>query len=172
VSEKNSGMCMIVDRIGRTTYAYDTGGTNTMGRLATISYKAAAADTILESYSYTAAGLTSSKDFAVTRPWGGTNLTAHLTLGYTYDTEGHQLTMTTPARTFNYAYDAMERATGMTDTLGNTYVSGVQYGAANQLLQITYGDEPANFYGGTTDAHLQQPAAVDRHQQPVREHAV
>ena len=57
--------------------------------------------------------------------------------------------MTTPARTFNYAYDAMERATGMTDTVGNTYVSGVQYGAANQLLQITYDDGPADFFGGT-----------------------
>jgi hypothetical protein len=32
--------------------------------------------------------------------------------------------MTTPIRTFNHSYDAMERATGMTDTGGVTYVSG------------------------------------------------
>jgi RHS repeat-associated protein len=41
--------------------------------------------------------------------------------------------------TNNYSYDQMERPVGMTDAAsGNAYVSGVQYGPANQMLQISY----------------------------------
>ena len=47
--------------------------------------------------------------------------------------------MITPTRNFSYSYDAMERATGMTDVANNTtLVSGIQYGYSNETLQIVY----------------------------------
>ena len=47
--------------------------------------------------------------------------------GYTYDSQN--------------SYDQMERAVGMTDAVADVaIVSGIQYGLANQMLQITYGD--------------------------------
>ena len=89
------------------------------------------------------------KDLAVKRlvPGGlGTASTAHLKLSYQYDGEGHRTQMTVPINTgsmtystMNYSYDAMERATGMTDAAsGSAYVSGVQYGPSNELLQMSY----------------------------------
>ena len=130
------------------TYVYDSAnnGTNQTGRLASISYGAAAADQVVETYSYTAPGETSVKDVMVTR----SGSSAHLTLDYTYDSEGHRSSMTTPMRTFNFTYDAMERATGMNDTGGNTYVNGVQYGPANQLLGISYTGTPGGALLGET----------------------
>jgi YD repeat-containing protein len=132
------------------TYAYDSGGwggTNQAGRLATISYRAAAGDQVVETYGYTAAGLPSGKDLWVTR----SGSQAHKTLSYTYDNEGRRTSMTTPIRTFNHSYDAMERATGMTDTGGVTYVSGCRSPELNR-------DESAQCRGMLlTDSGAGQP---------------
>ena len=57
----------------------------------------------------------------------------------TFDNEGRRTSMSTPMRSYNYSYDALERATGMTDANGGTtLVSGIQYGPANETLQIAY----------------------------------
>ena len=146
------------------TYTYDSspGGTNQMGRLATVSYtNPASGDQFADTYSYTAAGAISTKGLQITRNAACTPsfyqycmLTSTLSMSYQYDSEGHRTQMTLPAvaygspsygsytnswTTTNYSYDQMERPVGMTDAgSGNAYVNGVQYGTSNEMLQISY----------------------------------
>jgi RHS repeat-associated protein len=151
------------------TYTWDSGGANAVnqtGRLAQVSYSNPASpntDQIVETYSYTTAGEIAFKDLAVTRPCQYPSCVAHLTLSATYDTEGHRTQYSVPTASpgdggqgafsvMNYSYDAMERATGMTDNAtGDSYVSGITYNAANQLLTMTYTPSVTNG-GGTSES--------------------
>jgi YD repeat-containing protein len=100
-------------------------------------------------YAYTPAGKVSSKTLEVqsANNYGmyGTAYGA-LTASYAYDNQG-ALTQVTypqgqtwpappgyPPVTYNYTLDAMERPTGMTDSNGANWASGVTYNPANQML--------------------------------------
>ena len=60
--------------------------------------------------------------------------------GITYPTTttlGDSGPVTVPGPVYNYSYDTMMRPSGMTDRTNYAVVSNTQYGAANELLQIT-----------------------------------
>ena len=79
----------------------------------------------------------------------------NLDAGYTYDNEGAMTGISYPVTvqasadlypvrqnvagpSYTYSLDTMHRATGMTDQSSAVVVSGVQYGAANELLSMSY----------------------------------
>jgi len=66
-----------------------------------------------------------------------------LDLAYVYNKEGKLTNVTYPnlggsTPRFTYAYDTMMRPQGMTDQNNASVVSSVDYGAANELLHMTY----------------------------------
>ena len=84
----------------------------------------------IEMYSYTIAGQPNQKRLQVNL----TGLSANLDAAYSYDTEGKMKTVSYPnaGPTYRYAFDGMDRPTGLTDQTNYAAVSGVQYGGTNQ----------------------------------------
>jgi RHS repeat-associated protein len=151
------------------TYTYDTNtidasySTYTAGRLATVTYPAYTYDaqvngqqgttTFTDMFSYSQPGAVVGKRLRVTKTNPYTQFgqqqtqtaVGDLNLAYAYNNEGKPTTVTYPTDVYNntpgynYSYDAMMRPQGMTDQGSNSVVSNVQYGAANQLLQMTMG---------------------------------
>ena len=148
------------------TYTYEqntidsTYSQNVNGRLATITYPTVSYDVLNQSrqgtttftdmFSYTAYGAVAGKRLRVTKtnPYG-TNQTqtavGDLNMSYAYNAEGKLAsvvyptdagTNTTPG--YNYSYDPMMRPNGMTDQNSASVVSGVVYGAANEMQSMTY----------------------------------
>ena len=111
-------------------------GINTQGRLA-----AATNANVVEEYSYTPAGLISEVSMQAYNTVGS--------LSYTYNNEGQVASVSYPATyssdsdswvdgpVYSYSFDTMGRPSGMVqqDTQA-TVVSGVQYGAGGQILQM------------------------------------
>ncbi|HVV70208.1 MAG TPA: RHS repeat-associated core domain-containing protein, partial [Verrucomicrobiae bacterium] len=126
-------------------FSYDSPSQNAYGRLAAVSFGGYS-----WIYSYTPGGLVSSKSLRLTQ--GSSSAT--LTTSYQYDNEGKVLTMTSPTsyppnpsgggyteapgQTYTYSYDLMGRPAGLVQggDPATTWVSNVQYGPANELLQI------------------------------------
>ena len=113
-------------------------------------------------YTYTPAGKVAGKSLTLqsanNRSEGGVEASGTLTASYTYDNQGALTSMVyptvenwaiSPAQTFTYTLDAMERPTAVAQNYPTNYtwVSGVTYNAANQtsyggrlynnLLQLT-----------------------------------
>ena len=113
-------------------------------------------------YTYTPAGKVAGKSLTLqsanNRSEGGVEASGTLTASYTYDNQGALTSMVyptvenwaiSPAQTFTYTLDAMERPTGLAQNYPTNYtwVSGVTYNGANQtsyggrlynnLLQLT-----------------------------------
>ncbi len=82
-------------------------------------------------------------------PYAQATIHGDLDTNYTYDNEGRVLTTGYPATVFSTAptytnqFDTMGRLSGMTDQYLNQIVSGVTYGAANELL--TFGNETRTY---------------------------
>jgi RHS repeat-associated protein len=150
------------------TYTYDANtidasySQNVLGRLATVTYPVINYDgdpsglqgstTFTDMFSYKPAGAIIGKRLRVTKTntylqFGMQHTqtaVGDLNLAYAYNNEGKPTSVTYPTDvnnntpSYNYSYDAMMRPQGMTDQSSNSVVSNVQYGAANQLLQMTY----------------------------------
>ena len=101
-----------------------------------------------ESYAYNQAGARLSKTLKVTR-----SASATLTASWTYDTEGHVTGVTYPSwqgcstcsvvsgSHYTFAYDNMGRLNTMTDSLNTrSLISGMTYGVANEVQQMTSAD--------------------------------
>lgn len=106
-----------------------------------------------EMYGYKQSGQVSGKRLQANETLtGGIVKTLNMDAAYTYDSEGKMTSVAYPTTyawngsalvptsgpTYTYSFDAMDRATGLTDQNNNTAVSGVQYNAANQFLAINY----------------------------------
>jgi len=103
-------------------------------------------DLLQEWYSYDAPGARLSKTLKITR---GTS-TGSMKTSWTYDTEGRTVKVTYPGgsscttctpstgSSYTYAYDTMGRPNTLTDTVNTrTLVSGITYGVANEVQQMT-----------------------------------
>src|SRR5581483_10486239 len=122
--------------------SYSGAGPNIAGRLA-----ASSNGQVTEVYGYTPAGLTSMKKTSIAFP-----LNVSGTLNYTYNNEGKMTSVSyptvwttndqgyyvqVPGPVYDYSYDTMGRLAGMTDDgTSATIVDQVQYGPANELLQM------------------------------------
>jgi RHS repeat-associated protein len=149
------------------TYSYDTNpydanySQNSAGRLTAIQYGAINYDVVFDAapgsttftdmFSYWPAGNVAGKRLRVTKvaPYpNGQNHTqtavGDLNMAYAYNYEGKLTSVTYPTDAsgttpqFTYSYDNMMRPVGMTDQTNASIVSGVQYGVANELKQMTY----------------------------------
>ncbi|MFN7995973.1 MAG: hypothetical protein U0Q18_20345 [Bryobacteraceae bacterium] len=123
--------------------SYSGAGPNIAGRLA-----ASSNGQVAELYGYTPAGLMTMKKTSIAFP----SLSVSGTLNYTYDGEGKPVSVSYPAvwttndqgyyvqvpgPVYDYTYDTMGRPAGMTDDgTSATIVDQVQYGPANELLQM------------------------------------
>src|SRR5713226_6855990 len=148
------------------TYYYDTNPYDAnysqyaSGRLTAIQYQAINYDvyvgspqgstTFTDMFSYWQPGNVAGKRLRVTKvqPYGnGQNHTqtavGDLNMAYSYNYEGKLISVTYPTDIygttpqFTYSYDNMMRPVGMTDQTNASIVSGVQYGVANELKQMT-----------------------------------
>jgi RHS repeat-associated protein len=149
------------------TYTYDSNtidssySQNTAGRLATITYPVISYDvtsgapqgttTFTDMFSYWPSGQIIGKRLRVTKTnpfnsngWKTQTANGNLDMSYTYNAEGKLTNVTYPTDMYNntpqynYSYDSMMRANAMTDQSSSSIVSGVQYGAANQVLSMNY----------------------------------
>jgi RHS repeat-associated protein len=149
------------------TYSYDTNPYDAnysqfaAGRLTAIQYAAinynvytgspGGSTTFTDMFSYTQPGSVAGKRLRVTKvqPYGNglphtQTAVGDLNMTYSYNYEGKLISVTYPTDVygttpqFTYSYDAMMRPAGMTDQTSASIVSGVQYGPANELLQMTY----------------------------------
>ena len=136
-----------------------------LGRLAAIQYAPVLGGNgqFIDMYNYNIPGqvVTKRLQFNQTVQWSTsvpqTPVVEALNLdaGYTYDNEGTMTGISYPATvqasadyypvqqyvpgpSYTYSLDTMHRAIGMTDQSSATVVSGVQYGAANELLSLSY----------------------------------
>src|SRR5712692_243036 len=107
-----------------------------------------------EMYSYTQPGQPAKKRLQVTEtlPYGqGQSIarTVNLDATQTYDNEGKMTSVTYPTTyglngvpttgpTYTYQFDSMHRPNSLNDQNSNIVANNVQYGPANQLLQISY----------------------------------
>jgi RHS repeat-associated protein len=161
-----SGGLFVEDPMQLTTYYYDTNpfnstySQNALGRLAAVQYyggncssytpsgSQSGCDLIQEWYSYSTAGARVGKKVVLTRGSASGSLSA----SWTYDNEGRALSGTYPSwkacsscstvngSSYTYAYDTMGRLNTMTDTVNTrTLVSGMTYGVANEVQQMTSG---------------------------------
>jgi RHS repeat-associated protein len=107
--------------------------------------------TFTDMFSYWASGQIKGKRLRVTKVNPYTQSGQHfqtavgdLNMSYTYNAEGKLTNVTYPLDSnnntpqYNYSYDAMMRANAMTDQSSSSIVSGVQFGAANQVLSMNY----------------------------------
>jgi RHS repeat-associated protein len=124
----------------RTDYYYDTNpfdtiSQNSWGRLAAVVFRNYSPGTFTYMYSYTTGGLITKKRMKLTRDtWYGV-----LDAAYEYDNEGRTTSVTYPSGgKYTYSFDSMGRPNQLTDPNNAVVVSGVSYGAADQLTQITY----------------------------------
>jgi RHS repeat-associated protein len=143
---------------------------NSAGRLTAIQYGAINYDVVFDAapgsttftdmFSYWQPGNIAGKRLRVTKvaPYpNGLNHTqtavGDLNLAYGYNYEGKLTSVTYPTDAygttpqFTYSYDNMMRPVGMTDQNSASIVSNVQYGLANELLQMTY-------IGGATETRI------------------
>jgi YD repeat-containing protein len=149
------------------TYTYDTpadtGFNNTNGRIASATYQANGIP-IVEAYGYTGPGAIAAKRMRIYKP-GYSNPYADLVATLAYGTEGQLGSITYPTTAFggtlsySYQYDSLARLNGMTDNNSNQIVWGVQYGPANELLQMS----ASNFSETRTyNARLQVTSIVEQ----------
>ncbi len=140
-------------------YTYDSNpvlpsfGQNLSGRLAMVQYFigpqgtscSTGAGQVSEMYSYHAGGAMLNKKFRYQRR---IQTIADLDVSMGYDNEGRMSSLTYPngGQAVSYSYDSLGRLGGMTDALNNPLVSGVQYGPANELLQISWGATETRTY--------------------------
>jgi RHS repeat-associated protein len=150
-----SGGVFTEDQSQRTTYYFDSNpfdgsySASASGRLAAVTYNGANG-TIQEMYSYSAAGGMVGKRLRLIR-YGQYTAQGDLNGSWAYDTEGRATDVTYPQWTwcsptcstipgshYSYAYDTSGRLNTMTDQLNGltALVSGVTYGAGNQILSI------------------------------------
>jgi RHS repeat-associated protein len=163
----NRPVTLTVNGVSLRTYTYDANSIDpsysqhTFGRLATITYPLISYDvagqspqgttTFTDMFSYTGPGQIAGKRLRVTKVNPYTQSGQHfqtangnLDMSYTYNAEGKLTNVTYPLDSnnntpqYNYSYDAMMRANAMTDQSSSSIVSGVQYGAANQMLSMSY----------------------------------
>jgi len=149
------------------TYSYDTNPYDanysqySAGRLTAIQYapityevyygSPQGSTTFTDMFTYAQPGQVGGKRLRVTKvqPYlNGQNHTqtavGDLNLGYGYNKEGKLSLATYPTDAyghmpyFNYSFDPMMRPAGMTDQSGASVVSGVLYGPANELTQMSY----------------------------------
>jgi RHS repeat-associated protein len=159
-----SGGAFVEDPMQRTNFYYDSNpfGTSTYvaGRLAAVQYYGghcssyvpsgtqSGCDLIQEWYGYNQAGARLSKTVKITR---GSQV-GSMTVSWTYDNEGRPLKVTYPGggscttctpstgSSYTNAYDTMGRPNTLTDTVNTrTLVSGITYGVANEVQQLTSG---------------------------------
>ncbi len=131
-----------------------------LGRLTAVTYPLQANGTtqLIDTYSYTQAGLPAAKLLQVNEnvSYGGQygTATANIESDYQYNNEGKITLVSYPdtenpgllpgqspykvGPAYNYSYDSMYRLSGMTDSNNNTIVSNVSYNAGNQLLTMNY----------------------------------
>jgi RHS repeat-associated protein len=142
-----------------TYYYYDSNpfnssySTYTQGRLAAVQYSGGncsngTCDTIQEMFSYSAAAGVIGKRLHIIRSGG---YAGDLWASWTYDNEGHVTGVTypqwqngnsvAPGSNYTYGFDNMGRLNTMTDALNNNnaMVTGVTYGAANEMQQLSVG---------------------------------
>ena len=135
----------------------------TIGRLTAVQNAPTAnADTFIEMYSYTQPGEITTKRLRLNRTVQSHPFTIDLDAQYSYDNEGRMTSVTypqssyidpnslqvlpSPVTTYTYGFDSMGRPTSMTgpgvDGWGNpatvNIVNNVQYGPANEMLQMSY----------------------------------
>lgn len=153
-----SGSTFTEDTNQRTTNTYDQ-GTYGLGRLSSVQYyggnctgfnPSTGCDSFTEAYTYSQPGARLSKTVTLSRTISGTTSTGSLAASWTYDNEGRVTGVTYPSWTgcswctlvngshYTYAYDSMGRLNTMTNaTSSQTMISGVNYGVANEMLQMT-----------------------------------
>jgi RHS repeat-associated protein len=99
---------------------------------------------VTEQYTYTQAGLMTTKSLALTADVSSqstTLRTANLDTSQTYDNVGRPLAVTYPdGKTYTTAYDGMGRPVSLVDNQPTpvTWVNNVRYGISGELLQISY----------------------------------
>jgi RHS repeat-associated protein len=104
----------------------------------------------IEMFSYTQPGSIAAKRLRVTKifqfpPSSGQNVSVSgdLDTTYAYDTEGKTTTVGYPAviggagPSYTYSFDSLGRPNGLVDNASNAVVSAVQYGPANEMLQMS-----------------------------------
>jgi RHS repeat-associated protein len=127
----------------------------------------------IEMFSYTQPGSVASKRLRVIKtfeyPAGSrqyVNISGDLDSTYTYDTEGKVTTVGYPAviggpgPSYAYSFDTLGRPIGLTDNTNSAVVSNVQYGPANELLQMTMtgiGTETRQYNNRLQLVHLSIP---------------
>jgi RHS repeat-associated protein len=93
-----------------------------------------------------------------------------LNMVYAYNAEGKLTSVTYPTDAstgvtpqYNYSYDNMMRPAGLTDQTSATLVSGVNYGPANEMLQMIYngGTETRTYNNMLQLTHLSLPGQID-----------
>jgi RHS repeat-associated protein len=135
----------------RTTLAYDgtNGGfsSNTLGRVSQVNYSGPHGLQFTEMYSYHPAGAVTAKQMTVSGTALGSN-TANFNATYAYNNLGQVTSVQYPfaqwsngsvvtaGPQYSYTYDSMNRLNGMTGPNSQTLVGSVNYGAANQVLQL------------------------------------
>ena len=135
---------------------------NITGRLTAVQNAPTAnGDTFIEMYSYTQPGQVIKKRLRLSRSVQSHTISGDLDAQYSYDNEGKMTSVTypqssyidqnlqvqpSPVTTYTYGFDTMGRPTSMTgpgaDIWGNpatvNIVNNVQYGASNEMLQMSY----------------------------------
>jgi RHS repeat-associated protein len=108
--------------------------TNETGRVARLSYYAGTRE-IREYFNYNSAGQVTTKRFRIMP-----SSTYWLDANWTYDTEGRMTSIAYPnaGPTYNFTFDSMGRAAGMTQSGGGTLVNNITYGPAGELLTMSY----------------------------------
>jgi YD repeat-containing protein len=124
------------------TFGYDT---NAPGMLTQVSFASGVGPNQLSfqyNYTYTPAGQVASQTLSLQSAnhlYNNQPASGSVTASYTYDNQGVAANLAlTGASSLTYALDALERPTGLTDSNGSTWVSGVSYNAANQLVQASF----------------------------------
>ena len=121
--------------------SYDS--TNTLGRVNTISYSVGS-HSVQEGYKYTQNGDVAAKGIGLD---GNNPLNqGALIATYSFDNEGNLYSVAypvadtssfgSPAATYTFGRDSMDRLNTMTDQNSNILVSGVTYSPANQILSL------------------------------------
>ena len=108
----------------------------TMGYDASDNRTSLSNGTVASTFAYDAANRVTSRSDVI----GG----ATFTTGYTYDGRGNLTRVTYPSgRMINYAYDAGNRVTQVSDGGGPVYASGLSYHPAGALRTLTFGNGTA-----------------------------
>src|SRR5271170_1987741 len=124
-------------------YGSTLDGTNTLGRVNSISYSAGS-HSVQEGYTYTSNGDVAEKGIGLD---GNNPLNqGALIVTYSYNNDGTLYSVAypeantsilgSPAATYTYGRDSMYRLNTLTDQNNNTLVSGVTYSPANQILSL------------------------------------